>query len=161
MFLDNTFNVNNNDFNNISSLLYTALLDLYNYNDITSSYITSYKNSSDKGQLNITILIKDDANIHFYNRIVSKLNRSFAEISRFPVLFCVDYEHEYIYNVDKSSTIIHIEELLKSEILFDKNFFLSSIKNEFNDHKFIYDFDLIEFNPSIGQNVAFRLFKNI
>ena len=161
MFNDNIFYLNKEVFNNLSSMLYEILCSLYSYNDITSAYITPYKNSLYKGQLNITILINDDANIYYYKRIVNKINNDLSNTTSFPILFCVDYENEYNLDVNKSSSLIRIEELLSSDILFDKNNFLKSLENLFvNKEEFTYYFDLIEFIPSLSEDVALKLFKN-
>lgn len=161
MFTDNVFNLNSDVFNNISSILLTKILSLYDYEDISSAYITSYKNSKDIGQLNLTILIKDDANIYFYKRIVNKINDELYNYFCFPILFCVDYESEYNPNVNKSSSIIRIEELLNSDIIFDKNNILTDIKNNNSKDIFTYNFELIDFNPSFSQEIAFRLFRKL
>ena len=161
MFTDSVFYLNSDVFNDISSILLTELLSLYDYQDITSSYVTSYKNSKNICQLNLTILIKDDANIYFYKRIINKINERLYNYFCFPILFCVDYESEYNPNVNKSSSVIRIEELLKSDIIFDKNNVLTNIKNNNQQNIFTYNFELIDFYPSISQELAFSLFKKL
>ena len=159
MFIDNIFNINSNDYINVSSILIDNLSYLRNLDDISSAYITSYRNSKYKVQLNITVLLVDNADISNYKNIVNKINSTLSNKINFPILFCVDYESNYNSNVNNSSSLIRIEELLNSDILFDKKGFISSIKNNYVPTTFTYNFDLIEIIPSIGDDLAFRLYK--
>ena len=159
MFIDNIFNINSNDYINVSSILFDNLSYLRNLDDISSAYITSYRNSKYKVQLNITVLLVDNADISNYKNIVNKINSTLSNKINFPILFCVDYESNYNSNVNNSSSLIRIEELLNSDILFDKKGLISSIKNNYVPTTFAYDFDLIEIKPSISDDLAFRLYK--
>ena len=159
MFIDNIFNINNDDYVAISSTLFDNLSFLNNFDEVSSAYITSYKNSKYKAQLNITVLLTDNADISFYKNIVNKINNALSCINNFPILFCVDYESNYNSNINNSGSLIRIEELLNSDILFDKKGFISSIKNNYVPTTFTYDFDLIEIKPSISDDLAFRLYK--
>lgn len=159
MFNNNVVNLDEDLFNEITQLLITELSNLLAFDDIHSSYITTYRNDSSKGQINITILLSNDANIYFYKRIVDKINLFCSSKFNIPILFCVDYEYEYNIQMNKSSEILRIEELLNSCIIFDKTGYLNYIVNNCSDIEQIYNFNLISLEPDVSEKIAFELYK--
>ena len=57
MFNDNYFNLDKEIFLSITSFIYEKLLNLYQKDEILGAYLTPYKNSVSKGQINITVLL--------------------------------------------------------------------------------------------------------
>lgn len=159
MFNDNYFNLDKEIFLSITSFIYEKLLNLYQKDEILGAYLTPYKNSVSKGQINITVLIKSDNKdvVSYYKQVISDINKDCSIQFEIPILFCIDSVNKYSMNT--SIGVISIEELLNSDILFDKDNFLQKIKDSFNNNETLFNFDTINFSPSISEEVAFRLYK--
>ena len=159
MFIDNYFNLDDKTFLLITSYIYKKIADLYTHSEITGAYLTPYKNSVSRGQINITLLIKSNNEdvISHYKQIISDINNTCSSQFSIPILFCIDSIHNYSTN--KNIGIISIEELLNSDILFDKDNLLLKIKNSLGNTKTSFNFDIINFTPSISEEVSFRLYK--
>ena len=95
--------------------------------------------------------------VSYYKQVISDINKDCSIQFEIPILFCIDSVNKYSMNT--SIGVISIEELLNSDILFDKDNFLQKIKDSFNNNETLFNFDTINFSPSISEEVAFRLYK--
>lgn len=146
----------------LSEKLTDTIKGLYNDDNIDSIYITNYQDSnSNKGTLNIVVLLKPEADYFTYDQLTDKLNSKIAMSNNtgVNVAFDYDYENRYSTTAMNPSEVHRVEQLVESTILFDKTGKLSRVQEVMKKYGHLYGFYLVDYVPPIEKTISQKLSK--
>ena len=146
----------------LSQEITDVIKDLYKDDNVDSIYLTNYQDSnSNKGTLNIVVLLKPEADYFSYDQLTDKLNSKIAVSNNtgVNVAFDYDYENRYSTTAMNPSEVHRVEQLVESTILFDKTGKLSRVQEVMKKYGHLYSFYLVDYVPPIDETISHKLAK--
>lgn len=160
MFLDDAIVLSKIDFDLISSSLKDFIFSIYDYEYIDSVYFTNYDLGYNHGLIGVTLLVNNPSKINVLKSKIEEINFFFKSklTSGTVVHFSVDYLFNYhskpIVPMDK----LRIEELIESNIIFDKSGYLTNINNQMKGYNHEYKLNIADIEPPVDEEIAFSLY---
>lgn len=156
MLSDKIIYINKDEYEVLLNSISNFIKVIYSFEIVDSAYITCYSSDCSNGSLRITVILNDEIQNETLKTLIDGINSAYKlnSVKNTGVLFSFDNVNNF--NIDSHNAInkIRLEELLLSDILFDKSGFISNIKNANFDYHFNYLLNTANFTPPINKELV-------
>lgn len=160
MFFNNTIILSENEYYFIYKNLNEFITLLYEDSCVDCIYFTNYNSGFGNASIGITVITNDcnkkdhiQNKVNIFNSFFNKMNPCGISVH-----FSVDYIFNFYSTPISSLSKLRVEELIESEVIFDKCGYISNLKNQMKSYKHEYKFDIVKFDPPIEEEIGFSLY---
>lgn len=160
MFFNDSVILSKEEFNFLNNSLKEYVYDLYDCEYIDSIYFTNYDLGYKHGLISVSVLVNSLCDMDSLRKKIEIINNFFKSKlnSGTAVHFSIDSLSNYHSSPSVPMDKLRIEELIESNIIFDKSGYLTNLKNQMKYYTHEYKLNVINFEPPIDDEIAFSLY---
>lgn len=134
----------------------------YKDNNIDSAYLTAWQSEdNDRGIINVVLLLNNNVDYYQYVGIIKGLEANAMNDTDIAICVDFDYFNRYFITALNPSDVHRIEALSESKVIFDKSWYITSVRNKMKKYGHLYQFHLTDYMPPLEDGISLQHKKKI